>query len=41
MDFSRRGDIVKVVGSPRKPGQTEGVIEWNQSWAQWKKGSAL
>jgi lipoprotein-anchoring transpeptidase ErfK/SrfK len=39
--FSRRGDIVKVVGSPRKPGDTEGLVEWNQSWASWKKGSAL
>jgi lipoprotein-anchoring transpeptidase ErfK/SrfK len=39
--FSRRGDIVKVVGSPRKPGQTEGLLEWNRSWAEWLAGSAL
>ena len=39
--FSLRGDIVQVSGSPRRPGESEGVREWNRSWAQWRAGSAL
>jgi lipoprotein-anchoring transpeptidase ErfK/SrfK len=39
--LSRRGDVVKVVGSPRRPGHTEGLIEWNRSFESWKAGSAL
>jgi len=38
---SRRGDIVHVLGSPRKPGQNEGLLEWNRSWSAWLSGSAL
>jgi lipoprotein-anchoring transpeptidase ErfK/SrfK len=38
---SRRGDIVRVVGSPRKPGESEGLLEWNRSWSAWRAGSAL
>jgi lipoprotein-anchoring transpeptidase ErfK/SrfK len=39
--FSLRGDVVQVSGSPRQPGQSEGVREWNRSWADWRAGSAL
>jgi lipoprotein-anchoring transpeptidase ErfK/SrfK len=39
--LARRGDVVKVTGSPRKPGETEGLLEWNRSFEAWKSGSAL
>ena len=39
--LAKRGDVVKVTGSPRRAGNTEGLIEWNRSWAEWKSGSAL
>src|SRR3712207_3788036 len=39
--FSRRGDIVEVIGSPRKARDTEGLREWNRSWRDWAAGSAL
>jgi lipoprotein-anchoring transpeptidase ErfK/SrfK len=34
--FSRRGDIVKVVGSSRRPLSWDaGTEDWNMSWAHW------
>jgi lipoprotein-anchoring transpeptidase ErfK/SrfK len=39
--FSLRGDIVQVIGSPRQPGEIEGLREWNRSWKEWAAGSAL
>jgi lipoprotein-anchoring transpeptidase ErfK/SrfK len=39
--FSRRGDIVRVVGSSRPPEPDAGTNDWNMSWAQWLAGSAL
>jgi lipoprotein-anchoring transpeptidase ErfK/SrfK len=39
--LTRRGDVVEVVGSPRRPGDSFGVADWNMSWAAWLKGSAL
>jgi lipoprotein-anchoring transpeptidase ErfK/SrfK len=39
--FSLRGDIVQVIGSPRQPGESEGLREWNRSWKEWAAGSAL
>jgi lipoprotein-anchoring transpeptidase ErfK/SrfK len=39
--LSRRGDVVKVVGSPRQPGEVEGLLEWNRTFDAWKAGSAL
>ncbi len=40
--FSRRGDVVQVVGSPKRPnGWSLGVVDWNMSWSQWTSGSAL
>jgi lipoprotein-anchoring transpeptidase ErfK/SrfK len=39
--LTRRGDVVEVVGSPRRPGSSFGVADWNMSWSQWLRGSAL
>jgi lipoprotein-anchoring transpeptidase ErfK/SrfK len=39
--LTRRGDVVEVVGSPRRPGDSFGVADWNMSWSAWLKGSAL
>jgi lipoprotein-anchoring transpeptidase ErfK/SrfK len=35
------GDVVKVVGSPRKLEPGNGYTDWNVSWADWLEGSAL
>jgi lipoprotein-anchoring transpeptidase ErfK/SrfK len=42
-DHIRRGDIVQVVGSDgaMMPPFGNGFGDWNLSWAQWQKGSAL
>lgn len=40
-NFSRRGDIVQVTGSPKAPTNTLGVQDWNLSWSAWLQGSAL
>jgi lipoprotein-anchoring transpeptidase ErfK/SrfK len=39
--LTRRGDVVEVVGSPRHPGASFGVVDWNMSWSAWLRGSAL
>lgn len=39
--FSQPGDIVDVVGTKARMEPTNGFGDWNLSWAQWKKGSAL
>jgi lipoprotein-anchoring transpeptidase ErfK/SrfK len=39
--LTRRGDVVEVVGSPRRPGSSFGVADWNMSWSAWLRGSAL
>jgi lipoprotein-anchoring transpeptidase ErfK/SrfK len=39
--MTRRGDVVEVVGSPRRPGDSFGVADWNMSWSAWLRGSAL
>jgi len=39
--LTRRGDVVEVVGSPRRPGDSFGVADWNMSWSAWLRGSAL
>ena len=38
---TRRGDVVEVVGSPKRPGGSFGVADWNMSWSAWLRGSAL
>jgi lipoprotein-anchoring transpeptidase ErfK/SrfK len=41
-NFSQRGDVVQVVGSPKKPNDWSlGVVDWNLPWSQWVAGSAL
>jgi lipoprotein-anchoring transpeptidase ErfK/SrfK len=40
-DFSRRGDIVEVVGTSRKLQQGNGYADWNLSWSDWTAGDAL
>jgi lipoprotein-anchoring transpeptidase ErfK/SrfK len=41
-NFSQRGDIVQVVGSPKQPNDWSlGVVDWNVPWSQWLSGSAL
>jgi lipoprotein-anchoring transpeptidase ErfK/SrfK len=39
--LTRRGDVVEVVGSPKRPGDSFGVADWNMSWSAWRQGSAL
>ena len=38
---SRRGDVVKFVDSPRALESQNGWTDWNISWSDWVKGSAL
>ncbi|MBI3685904.1 MAG: L,D-transpeptidase [Actinobacteria bacterium] len=40
-DTFRYGDIVDVRGTPYKLGITDGLGDWNLSWTDWVKGSAL
>jgi len=40
--LARTGDVVTVVGSPKKPNSwTFGVADWNIPWSRWLAGSAL
>jgi lipoprotein-anchoring transpeptidase ErfK/SrfK len=39
--MTRRGDVVEVRGSPKRPGNSFGVADWNMSWSKWLAGSAL
>jgi lipoprotein-anchoring transpeptidase ErfK/SrfK len=39
--LTRRGDVVEVRGSPKRPGDSFGVADWNMSWSRWLAGSAL
>jgi lipoprotein-anchoring transpeptidase ErfK/SrfK len=39
--LTRRGDVVEVRGSPKRPGNSFGVVDWNMSWSRWRAGSAL
>src|SRR4051794_7051726 len=40
-DFSRRGDIVQVSGTPRRLQQGNGYADWNLSWSEWIAGDPL
>jgi len=40
-DYSRRGDIVSVLNTPRPLQSGNGWTDWNMSWANWVAGSAL
>ena len=39
--LTRRGDVVEIRGSPKRPGDSFGVADWNMSWRGWLAGSAL
>jgi lipoprotein-anchoring transpeptidase ErfK/SrfK len=39
--LTRRGDVVEIRGSPKRPGASFGVADWNMSWSRWLAGSAL
>src|SRR6266511_1059000 len=40
--LAQPGDVVTVVGSPKKPNSwTLGVADWNISWSRWLEGIAL
>jgi len=38
---SKRGDVVRYVGSPRRLEPANGWTDWNVSWSDWLEGSAL
>lgn len=41
-NFARRGDIVDIYNTPRPPSSWDaGTMDWNMSWSQWVRGSAL
>ncbi|MGH3331797.1 MAG: Ig-like domain-containing protein, partial [Nocardioidaceae bacterium] len=40
-DLTRRGDVVVVTGSDRKMEPGNGYTDWNKSFAEYQKGSAL
>lgn len=41
-NFSRTGDIVQVVGSPRPPVSGDhGVMDWTTDWSQWMPATVL
>lgn len=40
-NLSKVGDVIKYVGGTRQPEAWNGYTDWNLSWEQWKKGSAL
>ena len=40
--FSRVGDVVQVVGSPRPPAYGDhGVMDWSTPWSQWMPGKVV
>lgn len=40
-EFTRRGDVIDVRGTPKKLEWGNGWTDWNMSWGDWVKGSAL
>jgi lipoprotein-anchoring transpeptidase ErfK/SrfK len=39
--FSRRGDVVDIINTPKRYPHGAGFQEWTYSWDDWKAGSAL
>jgi lipoprotein-anchoring transpeptidase ErfK/SrfK len=37
-NLSRRGDIVNVLGTPKKLASGNGITDWNLSWGEWTSG---
>lgn len=40
-NLSKPGDVIDYVNGTRQPEAWNGYTDWNMSWEQWKKGSAL
>ena len=40
-DLSKRGDVVHVTGTDRTMEPGNGYTDWNQSFAEYREGSAL
>jgi lipoprotein-anchoring transpeptidase ErfK/SrfK len=40
-NLSKVGDVIKYVGGTRQPEAWNGYTDWNMTWDQWRKGSAL
>ena len=40
-NFSRRGDIVEVTGTPRPPNNDIAMVDWKIGYDEWRTGSAL
>ncbi len=40
-NFSQRGDIVEVTGTPRPPNDDIAMVDWKVPYEQWEQGSAL
>jgi lipoprotein-anchoring transpeptidase ErfK/SrfK len=40
-NFSQRGDIVEVTGTPRPPNNDIAMVDWKISYEEWVQGSAL
>jgi len=40
-NLSKPGDVVNYVNGTRQPEDWNGYTDWNLSWDEWKKGSAL
>ena len=38
---SKPGDVINYINGSRQPEDWNGYTDWNLSWAEWKKGSAL
>ena len=39
-DWSQRGDIVEVTGTPRPPNNDIAMVDWKVPYEQWVQGSA-
>jgi lipoprotein-anchoring transpeptidase ErfK/SrfK len=40
-NWSRRGDVVEVMGTPRPPNNDISVVDWKLGYDEWRQGSAL
>jgi lipoprotein-anchoring transpeptidase ErfK/SrfK len=40
-NFSQRGDIVEVTGTPRPPNNDIAMVDWKIPYEEWVQGSAL
>jgi lipoprotein-anchoring transpeptidase ErfK/SrfK len=40
-NWSQRGDVVEVTGTPRPPNNDISVVDWKLGYDEWRQGSAL